>query len=40
MQAVVLVFVFPFEAPKYLLLNDRRKECEDLLHVIYKDEYF
>jgi hypothetical protein len=39
-QIIVLVFIFPYETPKYLLLNNEKKACEDLIRSIYKDEYF
>jgi MFS family permease len=40
LQIVILVFVFPYETPKYHLLHHEKKACEDLIRVIYKDEHF
>lgn len=37
-QIIVLLFAFPFETPKYLLLKDRRSECVELVEFLYKRE--
>lgn len=38
LQTVVLLFVFPYETPKYLLLKGRNDEARQLVEIIYKRE--
>lgn len=38
-QTVVLLFVYPYETPKYLLLNKREEEARQLIELIYKEEF-
>lgn len=38
-QTAVLLFVFPYETPRYLLLNNEEKEARKLIAVIYKEEF-
>lgn len=38
-QTILLLFVFPFETPKYLILHERRQEAIEILKVIYKKEF-
>lgn len=38
-QTIVLLVIFPYETPKYLLSVGREEEARQLLKVIYKDEF-
>jgi hypothetical protein len=38
-QTLILLFVYPYETPKYLLLNKRDEEARKLVELIYKEEY-
>lgn len=38
-QTVVLVLIFPYETPKYLLSIGKEEEAKDLIKIIYKEEY-
>ena len=38
-QTLMLIFVFPFETPKYLLLKGKEQEARKLIDMIYKEEY-
>lgn len=38
-QTFLLLFVFPYETPKYLLLNGRENEARELIKVFYKEEF-
>lgn len=37
LQTVLIIFVYPFETPKYLLLKNRKQEALQLLRRIFKD---
>lgn len=38
-QTVVLILVFPYETPKYLLSIGKEEEAKELIKIIYKEEY-
>jgi len=38
-QTVVLLFVFPYETPKYLLSKGQDGEARRLIDILYKEEY-
>jgi hypothetical protein len=38
-QTVVLLFVFPYETPKYLLSKKKDGEARRLIDILYKEEY-
>ena len=38
-QSFILIYVFPFETPKYLLMQNKQEEAEQLIKMIYKAEY-
>ena len=38
-QAMVLLFVFPYETPKYLLLKGKEDEARKLISLLYRAEY-
>lgn len=39
LQTIVLLFVFPYETPKYLLLHHHKKKARELIADIYKPEF-
>lgn len=38
-QSLILLFVFPFETPKYFLMHHQKSKAKDLIAYIYKPEY-
>lgn len=38
-QTAMLLFVFPYETPKYYLLHHQKKEARELIAHLYKPEY-
>jgi MFS family permease len=38
-QTVILLFVFPYETPKYFLLHHQKNQARDLIVQLYKPEY-
>ncbi len=38
-QLIAMLFLYPYETPKYLMMQRRHEECRDLLCVIYKTEF-
>lgn len=38
-QTVMLLTVYKYETPRYLLENNREQECRQVLRWIYEDEY-
>ena len=38
-ELLMIIFVFNFETPKFLLEKDREQDCIELLKIIYKEEY-
>ena len=38
-QSILLIWVFPYETPVYLFLNNRFDEAKYLIRIIYKDTY-
>ena len=38
-QTLVLLFVFPYETPKYLLSVKEDEKAKKLIEVIFKEEY-
>ena len=39
LQLVGLLFVFPYETPKYLLYEGKESEARELISEIYKEEF-
>jgi hypothetical protein len=37
LQSLLLVFVYPYETPKYLLMNGKDEEARALIDIIYKE---
>jgi hypothetical protein len=38
-QTLILLFVFPYETPKYYLLHHQKSKAKDLIAQLYKPEY-
>lgn len=38
-QSLILIFVYPYETPKYLLSLGKEEEARKLLHIVYKEEF-
>ena len=38
-QSIMLIYVFPYDTPKYLFLQNNPKEAERLIRIIYKEEF-
>ena len=38
-QTLILLFVYPYETPKYLLSLVKEEEARKLLQVVYKPEF-
>lgn len=38
-QTIILLFVFPYETPKYFLLHHQKSQAKDLIAGLYKPEY-
>lgn len=38
-QALVLIFVYPYETPKYHLARGEEEEAKKILAVLYKSEF-
>lgn len=38
-QSSVLILIFPYETPKYLLLQKKEDEAKRLVALLYKEEY-
>ena len=38
-QLLSIIFIYPYETPKYLMMERRPEECKDLLCILYKSEY-
>lgn len=38
-QLLSIIFIYPYETPKYLIMERRPEECKDLLCILYKSEY-
>lgn len=38
-QSLLLLFVFPYETPKYFLMHHQKSKARDLIAEIYKPEY-
>lgn len=38
-QTIILLFVFPYETPKYFLLHHQKSKAKDLISIMYKAKY-